>query len=56
MCASERDEMMTWKYEDDKCRYGLEETENIVLFEYTLYGEERGRWRGAISDLKDGME
>ena len=22
----------------------------------TLYGEERGRWRGAIRDLKDGME
>ena len=23
--------------------------------ECTLYGEERGRWRGAIRDLKDGM-
>ena len=24
--------------------------------ECTLYGEERGRWRGAIRDLKDGKE
>ena len=27
-----------------------------MLFECTLYGEERGRWKGAVSDLKDGME
>ena len=27
-----------------------------MLFECTLYGEERGRWRGAVRDLKDGME
>ena len=47
---------MTWKYDDDKCRYALVETEKHVLFECTLYGEERGRWRGAVMDLKDGME
>ena len=23
------------------------------MFECTLYGEERGRWRGAVRDLKD---
>ena len=46
---------MTWKY-DDKCRCGLVKTEKPVLFECTLYGEERGRWRGAVRDLKDGME
>ena len=27
-----------------------------MLFECTFYGEERGRWRGAVRDLKDGME
>ena len=27
-----------------------------AYIECTLYGEERGRWRGAIRDLKDGME
>ena len=27
-----------------------------MLFECTLYGEERGKWRGAVRDLKDGME
>ena len=27
-----------------------------MLFECTLYGEERGRWRGALMDLKDGMD
>ena len=27
-----------------------------MLFECTLYGEERGRWRGSVRDLKDGME
>ena len=32
---------MTWKYEDDKCRCGLVEREG---------------WRGAVRDLKDGME
>ena len=41
---------MTWKYDDDKCRCGLVETEKHVLFECTLYGEERG----AVRDLKDG--
>ena len=35
---------------------GLVETEKHVLFECTLYGEESGRWRGAVRDLKDGME
>ena len=27
-----------------------------MLFECTLYGEEKGRWRGAVRVLKDGME
>ena len=47
---------MTWKYDDDKCWCGLVETEKHVLFECTLYGEEIDRWRGAVRDLKDGME
>ena len=47
---------MTWKYNDDKCRCGLVETEKHVLSECSLYGEERGRWRGAVWDLKYGME
>ena len=51
-----RSERMTWKYEDDKCWYGLVETEKHVLFQCTLYGEERGRWRGAVRDFKDAME
>ena len=34
---------MTWKYDDDKCRRGLVEAEKNVLFECTLYEEERGR-------------
>ena len=47
---------MTWKYDDNKCWCGQVETEKNVLFECTLYGKERGRWRGAVWDLKDGME
>ena len=47
---------MAWKYDDNKFRCGLVETEKHVLFECTLYGEERRRWRGAVRDLKDGME
>ena len=27
-----------------------------MLFECTLYEEERGRWRGAVGYLKDGMD
>ena len=46
---------MTWKYDDDKCRCGLVETEKHVLFECLLY-EERGRWRGTVRDLKDTMD
>ena len=49
-------ERMTWKYDDDKCRCGLVETGKHVLFECTLYGEERGRLRGAVRDLKDRKE
>ena len=47
-----RSERMTWKYDDDKCRCGLEETEKHVLFESTLYGEEIWRW--AVRD-RDGL-
>ena len=47
---------MTWNYDDDKCQCGLAETERHVLFECNFYVEERGRWRGAVRDLKDGME
>ena len=49
-------ERMTWKYDDDKSA-GVDYSRNreaCVLFEYTLYGEERGRWRGAVMDLKYG--
>ena len=49
-------ERMAWKYDDDKCRCGLVETEKHVSFECTLYGEEIGRWRGSVRDLKEGME
>ena len=27
-----------------------------AYIECTLYGEERRRWRGAVKDLKDGMD
>ena len=27
-----------------------------MLFECTLYVEERGRWRATVRDLKDGMD
>ena len=47
---------VTWKHDDDKFRCGLVETEKHMLFECTLYGEERGRWREAVRYLKDGME
>ena len=49
-------ERMTWKYDDDKCRCGLLETEKHVLFECTLYVEEREGWGRTVRDLKDGME
>ena len=43
---------MTWKYDDDKCRCGLVETEKHVLFECNTKME-RGckgfkRWYGGI--------
>ena len=41
-------ERMTWKYDDCRCGCGLVETEMHVLFECTLYEEERERWRGAV--------
>ena len=37
-----RNEGMKWKYDDHKYRCGLVETEKHVLFECTLYGNERG--------------
>ena len=49
-------ERMTWKYDDCRCVCGLVETEMHVLFECTLYEEERERWRGAVGYLKDGMD
>ena len=49
-------ERMTWKYDDCRCGCGLVETEMHVLFECTLYEEERERWRGAVGYLKDGMD
>ena len=27
-----------------------------MLFECTLYGVKRGKWRGVVRDLKNGME
>ena len=35
-----RSERMTWKYDDDKCRCGLVETEKHVLFE-CIYMEKK---------------
>ena len=49
-------ERMTWKYDDCRCVCGLVETEMHVLFECTLYEEERERWRGAVGYLKDDMD
>ena len=37
-------EGMKWKYDDDKCKCGLVETEKHVLL------------RGAVRELRDGME
>ena len=47
---------MTWKYNDCRCGCGLVETKMHVLFECTLYEEERERWRGAVGYLKDCMD
>ena len=56
-CLSVRgSEMMTWKNDDCRCSCGLVETEMHVLFECTLYEEERKRWRGAVGYLKDGND
>ena len=44
-------------YNRDKCgAFGSAGPTVPVYVECTLYGEERGRWRGVIRDLKDGME
>ena len=44
-------------YNSDKCgAFGSAGPTAPTYVECTLYGEERGRWRGAIRDLKDGME
>ena len=44
-------------YNSDKCgAFGSAGPSAPAYVECTLYGEERGRWRGAIRDLKDGME
>ena len=44
-------------YYRGKCGvFGSAGTTASTYVECTLYGEERGRWRGAIRDLKDGME
>ena len=48
--------MMTWKYDDCRGGCGLVETEMHVLFECSLYKEERERWRGAVGYLTDGMD
>ena len=49
-------ERLVWKYDDCRCGYGPVEIEMDVLFECTLYGEERERWRGDVGDQKDGMD
>ena len=49
-------ERMTWKYDDCRCGCGLVETESHILFECTLYEEERERWRRTVRYLKDGMD
>ena len=41
-------------YNCDKC--GAFGRAGPTYVECTLYGEERGRWRGTVRDLKDGME
>ena len=46
-------ERIAWKYDYCRCGCGIMETEMHVLFECTLSGEERERWRGAVGDLKD---
>ena len=47
---------MELRYDACRCGCVLMETEMHVLFECTLYGEERERWRGAVGDLKNGMD
>ena len=49
-------ERIKWKYDDCRCGCGRVETEMHMLFECTLYEEERERWRGAVGYLKDGMD
>ena len=47
-------ERMTWQ--NDDCSCGLVETEMHVVFECTLYEEERESWRVAVGYRKDGMD
>ena len=54
--VGEHGKMMTLKYDDYRCWCGRVETEIHVLFECTLYEEERERCREAVGYLKDGMD
>ena len=46
---------MTWKYDDDKCRCGLVETEKHALFNVLYMDKKEEDERGAVRDLKDGI-
>ena len=46
---------MTWKYDDDKCRCGLVETEKHVLFECTGMEWRSGQKLGSCSSILGNM-